>query len=173
MGKGRQRTLCVDFDGVIHSYASEFQGATVIPDPPVPGAFDWLTRMVEHNDENGDTFKVCIYSSRSLHKGAIDAMRKWFHDYGLPHSTLDRLEFPTQKPAAFLLIDDRAFHFVGRFPGPKWIIGFRSWIKGGDYNTAEKRLISDLASRQCEGLEGNKCGCLPCRARHLINSESA
>ena len=42
--------------------------------------------------------------------------------------------------------------------------------EGGDYNTAEKRLISDLASRECETGE-EKCSCLPCRARHLIDSE--
>jgi len=36
--------LCLDFDGVIHSYSSGWKGADVIPDPPVPGAFDFIRR---------------------------------------------------------------------------------------------------------------------------------
>lgn len=164
----RERTLCVDFDGVIHSYASGYSDD--IPDPPVRGAFDWLTQMVEYCDEEENTFKVCIYSSRSKKPGGIEAMRDWFERNGLPKSTFDRLEFPTQKPPAFLLIDDRAFHFVGRFPGPQWIIDFKSWVKGGDHNSAARRLISDLASRECES-NARVCNCLPCRARWVIDNE--
>ena len=34
--------LCLDFDGVIHSYASGWKGADVIPDAAVPGAMEFL-----------------------------------------------------------------------------------------------------------------------------------
>ena len=34
--------ICVDVDGVIHSYTSGWQGATVLADPPVPGAIEAL-----------------------------------------------------------------------------------------------------------------------------------
>lgn len=33
----RKPILCLDFDGVIHSYSSGWKGADVIPDPPVAG----------------------------------------------------------------------------------------------------------------------------------------
>ena len=36
------RTVLVDFDGVIHSYTSPFTTPDEIKDPPVPGAFEWL-----------------------------------------------------------------------------------------------------------------------------------
>jgi hypothetical protein len=32
-----RRTVCLDFDGVVHSYRSGWRGATVIPDPPIHG----------------------------------------------------------------------------------------------------------------------------------------
>ena len=39
--------LCLDFDGVLHSYTSGWLGADVIPDPPVPGYAQFLLRAVE------------------------------------------------------------------------------------------------------------------------------
>ena len=31
------KTVVFDFDGVVHSYTSGWQGEDTIPDPPVPG----------------------------------------------------------------------------------------------------------------------------------------
>jgi hypothetical protein len=68
--------LCVDFDGVVHSYTSGWKGATVIPDPPVPGALRWLWKATEW-------FDVKIYSSRSRESEAVVAMREWMVHYSL------------------------------------------------------------------------------------------
>jgi hypothetical protein len=34
--------LCLDFDGVIHSYTRGWSGANVVSDAPVKGAFDFI-----------------------------------------------------------------------------------------------------------------------------------
>ena len=62
--------LCLDFDGVCHSYTSGWKGAAVIPDPAVPGLVAFLRKAVKH-------FDVVIYSSRSGQEGGVQAMREW------------------------------------------------------------------------------------------------
>jgi len=116
-------TILVDFDGVLHSYTSGWEGADVISDPPVPGAIEWLWGI--GGPDSG--FEVCIYSSRSRQEGGIQAMKDWLREHGLDEDTLGRISFPTQKPAAFLTIDDRAICFEGRFPTLKEIANFKPW----------------------------------------------
>jgi hypothetical protein len=117
-----QKTVCVDFDGVIHAYDSKWTDAVTISDGPVPGAFAWLEAAVKR-------FDVAIYSSRSQTPGAVEAMRAWFAAHGLRPEVLERLEFPTAKPAAFMTIDDRAFRFEGTFPSLDEIAAFVPWNK--------------------------------------------
>ena len=62
--------LCLDFDGVLHSYRSGWQGPRTIPDAPVPGAIEFLAEALE-------VFDVHIFSSRSKFWGGRKAMHKW------------------------------------------------------------------------------------------------
>ena len=124
-----KKVVIVDFDGVIHSYTSGWKGASVIPDPPVPGAIDWLSRLVQK-------FEVCIYSSRSRQWGGKRAMRAWLkkHSGGFWYECfgfrgLEDIRFPTKKPAAFLTIDDRCICFGGTFPSLSTIDEFVPWNK--------------------------------------------
>jgi hypothetical protein len=124
------RILCVDFDGVLHSYTSGWKGVDVIPDPPVPGAIQWLREMI-------GPFRVCIYSSRSKFESGLNAMKQailqWAIDAGddqeEAEELLSVLSFPTQKPAAFLTIDDRCICFNGTFPTRDEISSFTPWNK--------------------------------------------
>jgi len=123
----RKKTICVDFDGVLNSYKSGWgKGVDDLPDPPVEGAIDWLEGLVAEG-----CFNVCIYSSRSKEKAGIDAMRLWLLNNGLLDGTLDEIEFPTQKPPAYLTIDDRAWRFdgPGTFPTAADIDAFQPWFK--------------------------------------------
>jgi len=114
--------LCVDFDGVIHSYTSGWQGANVVSDLPVPGAIEFLREAVKH-------FQVAIFSSRSHQPGGIFAMKEWLGLAGNQEPWLDEISWPTTKPAAFLTIDDRAILFEGTWPTMEGMLNFKPWNK--------------------------------------------
>jgi hypothetical protein len=124
MAVNHKKHICVDFDGVIHSYTSGWQGAYEISDPPVDGAIEWLESLIESDD-----FKPMIYSSRSIDENGIKAMKLWFSKHGLSAKALSALEFPTKKPPAWLTIDDRAIQFQGVFPSQHEMRNFKAWNK--------------------------------------------
>jgi hypothetical protein len=123
--------VLVDFDGVIHSYKSGWQGVASIPDRPVPGAIEWLVDHLVIPGHNEPEFVVQIYSSRSKEQIGLDAMKKWLIKHGVNPAYIDEgiLEFPTEKPAAFLTIDDRCICFEGKFPRDEDILNFKPWNK--------------------------------------------
>lgn len=122
--------LCLDFDGVLHSYSSGWKGADVIPDPPVPGAIAFLREAVKH-------FRVAIFSSRSNQPGGIEAMCRWLGYHVLDQRLSDQeelawagaIEWPTEKPPALVTIDDRALTFDGTWPDIAVLLAFKPWNK--------------------------------------------
>jgi hypothetical protein len=129
--------ICVDFDGVIHSYTSGWQGVDVIPDPPVSGAIEWLVENLPEPEAYGGMPSchsgpiAVIYSSRSKSWRGRRAMKKWLIKNGLDAWYIaDRLlKFPVKKPAAYLTIDDRAITFDGTFPTEEEMMSFKPWYK--------------------------------------------
>ena len=121
--------LCLDFDGVLHSYSSGWQGADVVQDPPVDGAMEFLDRAVAQ-------FRVAIYSSRSsTHLGRM-AMQHWLKlslyrwagsDVVLADEIFSAIEWPTSKPAAMVTLDDRAITFNGTWPAIETLQAFQPW----------------------------------------------
>ena len=137
--------ICVDFDGVIHSYTSGWLGVDVIPDPPVEGAIQWLRKHLPVPDALGlsEPYKgpiVMIYSSRSKSWKGRRAMKRWLIEHGLEREYISDgiLKFPTKKPAAFLTIDDRAICFDGAFPSTDVMMGFKPWNKKPKTETVRK-----------------------------------
>lgn len=125
-------TICIDFDGVIHSYEKGWQGGAIYGEV-VPGFFEWVER-VRHQ------FKLVIYSSRSKDDAGVTAMALWLHEKrnawiksgGERHPTEPlSMEFAHEKPAAWLTIDDRAIQFRGDWTAPELdamtMRAFRPW----------------------------------------------
>jgi hypothetical protein len=123
-----KRILCLDFDGVVHSYTSGWKGPRVIPDPIMPGALTFMEHMLCHE------WDVCIHSSRSGYWGGRRAMRTWlkgeagalwYDNLGTPG--IECVRFPLFKPPATVTIDDRALQFVGRWPDEMELCDFKPW----------------------------------------------
>lgn len=150
--------LCLDFDGVIHSYASGWKGAGTIPDRPVPGALDFIVEALR-------TWRVAIFSTRSKSLRGRWAMKGWLYGHlvdwewekaedlyqeliGAPaewtpwthgdvddvhrecaRATVRKIEWPWFKPSAFITIDDRALTFDGTWPSLDSIAAFKAWNK--------------------------------------------
>ncbi len=129
LAPGKKPILCLDFDGVIHSYVSRWQGAEVIPDPPVDGAIAFMLGALNH-------FDVVIFSSRSNQRGGTAAMKKWLREhagatwYESPAGPgLDDIRFVTEKPPALVTLDDRALTFTGTWPAIETLKEFKPWNK--------------------------------------------
>ena len=125
-------TICVDFDGVIHSYEKGWQNG-VIYGSVVSGFFEWVERV-------RNACRLVIYSSRSKDEAGAVAMSLWLHEQRNkwiaaggqrdPIAPLE-IEFAHEKPAAWLTIDDRAIRFTGDWAAPELtvdaILSFKPW----------------------------------------------
>lgn len=150
-------TVCVDFDGVLHSYTSPWINPHTIPDPAVAGALEWLCAMTKK-------FDVAVSSTRCKFWRGRRAMRRyltnaykalaadyettpaWLRahiaesafadpwddevEFAIEH-ILRRVTFPKHKPAALVYLDDRAVRFTGpeSWPTVDQIHKARPWNK--------------------------------------------
>lgn len=96
-----RKTICLDFDGVIHSYTSGWCGETVIPDPPIHGAREAIQRLREH-------FRVVVHSARTASDAGCEAVRIWLDKHQIPVDEVCRF-----KPPASVYLDDRGIRFTG------------------------------------------------------------
>ena len=94
--KKNKPILLIIFDIALNSYTSGWKGVRNIPDPPVPGALEFLVKAVKH-------FDVQIYSrgigqfDRSTRFGGRWAMKRWlkrhYYKLGLSLSGADKETF--------------------------------------------------------------------------------
>ena len=97
----QKQTVVFDFDGVIHSYTSGWQGVDVIPDPPVHGIGTAISLI-------RDYYKVVVVSTRCTSENGKKAIQDYLKTHGIE---VDGIE--AEKPPAIVYIDDRAICFDG------------------------------------------------------------
>lgn len=125
-----KKTVCLDFDGVVHSYKSGWQGPLVVSDPIVDGCIGFMLRMLQAG------WRVTIHSTRSHHLGGTKTMKDWLKKEAgntwyesADGPGLEEVEFVDEKPPAILYIDDRGFCFTGTFPTLEFMENFKSWVQ--------------------------------------------
>lgn len=96
-----RRTICLDFDGVIHSYRSGWCGVDQIPDPPVHGTARAIERLRKD-------YRVVIHSARCSSEAGRNAIEAWLAKHEIQVD-----EVCEHKPPALAYIDDRAIRFQG------------------------------------------------------------
>jgi len=126
-------TIAIDFDGVIHSYTSGWNGADEVDDPPISKtiirsrltytSIDWLTTLVRDGRMN-----IAIFSSRNHQHGGIKAMKTFLIANGMEPDILEEIQFPEHKPPSHVLIDDRCMTFTGEFFSADRILEFKPWV---------------------------------------------
>ena len=130
-----KQTVVFDFDGVIHSYTSGWQGETCIPDPPTPG----IQKAIHSIHEAG--YEVVVVSTRCRTLRGRMAIENWLDMYQMTQD-VDRV--CKEKPPAIVYIDDRAICFDGK---PENLLGkirsFNPWDKKTDTNADRIRAMSD------------------------------
>ena len=123
MARGKP-ILCIDFDGVIHSYERGWQDGAIYG-TVTPGFCEWA-------EEAARLFELVIYSSRSRSREGVAAMQAWLAEQWRAHAPdrrMPRFAFAHEKPPAFLTIDDRAVQFRGDWSElpPERLRAFRPW----------------------------------------------
>lgn len=117
-----QKTIALDFDGVLHSYTSGWTGPVPF-DPPVPGAQAFVEDLIKK-------FHVVIFSRRALDTEGKAGIIAWLKHYGFPY-----LQCVPEKPNADLYVDDRGFRFEGDFDAVRAFIDdnptFNTWNRKG------------------------------------------
>lgn len=91
-----ERTIALDFDGVLHAYSRGWADGTIYDDP-VHGAVEACLALQQAG------FELVIFTARQ----DIPAIDAWLAKHGFPAMPVTHT-----KPPAALYIDDRALRFV-------------------------------------------------------------
>jgi len=120
------KTIAIDFDGVINSYISGWQGETQT-DAPVLSAMESISDLFNRG------YKLIIFSTRAQSQEGIKTIREYIRKHAENNLLADSIEITDKKPIADMYVDDRAIPFTGDWKETlDKIETFKPWIaKGG------------------------------------------
>ena len=94
-------TIALDFDGVLHSYTSGWQG--IVPtDPPVLGSREACDALTAQG------WRVVVFTCRALTHEGRAAVHRWLDAHRIRVDEVTAI-----KPHAVIYVDDRAHRFTG------------------------------------------------------------
>jgi hypothetical protein len=127
-------TLCLDFDGVLHSYSKWSED--IAGDLPVEGAQRFCKKAQAH-------FTLVVYSSRCYADANKIKIEQWLKANRFPE-----MEVTCMKPIAFLTLDDRAVTFTGTFPRVSDLLKFEPWWKKGPVGDADTPAVCSSSEEE-------------------------
>lgn len=98
------RTVCLDFNGVLHASPPGYHGGSPPTGDPVPGAVEFVRFLLSRG------YRVAVHSASFSNEDALLQARIWGATRGFPSSCV---EFVRLKPPAVLYVDDRGWRFDG------------------------------------------------------------
>lgn len=156
-----KQTVVFDFDGVIHSYVSGWQGTDTICDPPVKG----IKEAIDEIRLAG--YEVVVVSTRCKTNIGYEAIERYLDMYDIK---VDRI--CSTKPPAIAYIDDRAIEFNGNTACLLHKIKtFMPWTNNKNLvkkyvDTSE--LIEDEVEETKEDLKFGKVNCLSTNTKDTL-----
>ena len=130
-----KRTICIDFDGVVHDYSSGWQGEDVFGQM-IPNA-DTGTSVLKQKG-----WTVIIFTTRKK----TDELEKWLKEHNITYDYIN--ENPGQpdgtsgKIMADVYLDDRGICFRGRWDS--WLV--REILDFEPWQEQQKKEIEQLAA---------------------------
>lgn len=106
----KRKTICVDFDGVIHDYMEGWKDGSIYGQV-MPGAIAALQELQKD-------YEIVIYTTRASARifngvpepSQLPELTNWLREHGVPYDSIFTGE---GKPVAVAYIDDRAVRFNG------------------------------------------------------------
>ena len=131
------KTICIDFDGVIHDYSKGWQGVDVF-DRPVNGAKEGTAALKEKG------WTIIIYTTRN----DTPALRAWLEENSISYDYIN--VNPNQpegsdkgKLIANVYLDDRGILFDGNWEEAiEKTFGFTPWQEPGDPSSSSRMNFS-------------------------------